>query len=371
MRARKITVRLSLYWRCLLSCLIFLVLTAADNRSKQQLGERNNMVFVSEARQLQRHQGRVTGVMFSPDRRQVLSMSNSALTMRLWDITTGKEIRQFVGHKTNVTDASFLPNGRQIISIDRDGQIQIHEVETGKVIQHFQAYNSHGDRIVLSRDGRIIVTSGGDYRTFFGKNVDCRVKLWERETAKEIGRFEGHTSFVQCIALSADGKFLLTGAGHLDGDKSPIDCTIRLWYVSTRKEIRRFSGHDNPVTTVTFSPDGHHVLSVGWDNIIRLWEIDTGKELRTFRGHTEDVWTLAYSPNGKYVVSGAGESYEIKKGKTLYADCTLRIWEAATGKELFSLAHPEPVFSAAFSPDGKCFVSGSDDGIVRLRYLKE
>eukprot|EP01047_Picozoa_sp_COSAG01_P054371 COSAG01_NODE_5934_length_3945_cov_2.537181_2_plen_91_part_01 len=49
------------------------------------------------------------------------------------------------------------------------------------------------------------------------------------------------------------------------------------------------------------------------------------------------------------------------------ADNTVRVWSAATGECVQTLAgHSSAVFSAQFSPDGQNIVSASDDKTVRV-----
>ncbi len=70
---------------------------------------------------------------------------------------------------------------------------------------------------------------------------------------------------------------------------------------------------------------------------------------------TEWINSVAFSPDGKRIVSG-------------YDDCTIRIWDAATGAQIGEplTGHTEWINSVAISPDGKRIVSGSRDKTIRI-----
>ena len=86
------------------------------------------------------------------------------------------------------------------------------------------------------------------------------------------------------------------------------------------RPIRTFKGHSDDVISVAFSPDGRTALSGsadilgGGDNTLKLWEAATGKELRTFTGHSDRVVSVTFSPDGRSALSGC-------------ADNTLRLWD--------------------------------------------
>src|SRR5438552_2302972 len=77
----------------------------------------------------------------------------------------------------------------------------------------------------------------------------------------------------------------------------------------------------------------------------------------TLKGHSEIVYAIAFSPDGKQVATGS-------------FDKTVRLWEAATGKEIKSFGgptgHQNLVLSVAFSTDGKMLASGSQDNTARV-----
>jgi Flp pilus assembly protein TadD len=83
---------------------------------------------------------------------------------------------------------------------------------------------------------------------------------------------------------------------------------------------------------------------------VRVWDADTGKELFTLNGHTGVVFGVSFSPDGRRLASTGN-------------DQTVRIWETTTGQELLRLdkGHTGPVSEASFRPGGRRLASGSSD----------
>ncbi|TYQ30162.1 WD40 repeat domain-containing protein [Pseudanabaena sp. UWO310] len=168
-------------------------------------------------------------------------------------------------------------------------------------------------------------------------------RLWEViYNIREANRLEGHNKPVTSVAFSPDGKTIASGSN---------DKTIKLWNLEG-KELRTLIGHRNGVWSVAFSPDGKTIASGSSDYTIKLWNL-AGKELRTLTGHSNWVESVAFSPDGKTIASGS-------------ADHTIKLWDLE-GKELRTLTgHSNIVMSVAFSPDGKSIASGSDDKTIKL-----
>ena len=57
------------------------------------------------------------------------------------------------------------------------------------------------------------------------------------------------------------------------------------------------------------------------DQTARIWDAESGKEIAVLKGHTEPVWSAAFSGDGKRVVTAS-------------EDNTARIWDAESGKEI-------------------------------------
>jgi WD40 repeat protein len=191
------------------------------------------------------------------------------------------------------------------------------------------AFTSDGGAILTcGKDGKARLTAGPNPDGAAGGNVATRLR-----------EFVGHTDFVQALALSPDGKFLVTGSR----DKS-----VREWEVTSGKQIRSFQGHMQEVTTVALRPDGRQVASASADGAIRLWDLSAADEHKALTDATDSLWAVAISADSKKVAAAG-------------ADKTVRVYDPQGGKLEAELAgHTAPVTSLAFFPDGRLASAGGD-----------
>jgi dipeptidyl aminopeptidase/acylaminoacyl peptidase len=155
----------------------------------------------------------------------------------------------------------------------------------------------------------------------------------------------GHDGPVTSAAFSPDGSRIVTASAA---------STARIWDAATAKEIAVLRGHASHVNSAAFSPDGSRIVTASRDWTARIWDAASAKETAVLRGHQWSVNSAAFSPDGSRVVTAAD-------------DKTARIWDAASGKVVAVLrGHDDTVYSAAFSRDGSRIVTASGDSTTRI-----
>src|SRR5262249_60589176 len=92
-------------------------------------------------------------------------------------------------------------------------------------------------------------------------------RVWDAATARPAGEPFRHAGKVRAVALSPDGRLLLTG-----GD----DRTARLWETATGRQVGAALAHGDAVEHVAFSPDGTTAATGSKDGTARLWDAAPG-----------------------------------------------------------------------------------------------
>ena len=333
----------------------------------------------------------VTSVAFSPDGERILSLTIDG-KVRVWNITPIKVIKKFEGHESRVLKVVFLLSGDKIVSND-ELTVRIWDLISGKETIIYE--NRHMGKAILSPNEDMILLNLGFlfyslrnlisgkkiikfdeekiHNYLFSPNgyemamVDKfdSIQIWKvmsGKTIRHLGRYNDRSaaySFrgrrdknVYSIAYSSRGDKIVSGSGR---EK------ITIWNARSGKMIKvlNFKEHDDDddedkssITSVVCSTNGK--IGVCFGNRVRIWDLISGKEIKMFEGHNDKVNSIAFFPNGDKIVSGS-------------KDKTVRIWELISGKEIKKFeGHQDSVSSVAVSPNGDKIASGSDDKTVRI-----
>ncbi|CDF36606.1 WD40-repeat containing protein [Chondrus crispus] len=240
---------------------------------------------------------------------------------------------------TSATCATFCERKGYVVVGYEDGTLRVWSTSERKVLRSFRGRRSKVHCVAMSRDGRRVVSGSGD----------MSVRVWDVETGEQVGEvLVGHTDVVLSVAMSGDGRRVVSGS---------FDKSVRVWNVETGAQVgEALVGHMGWVLSVAMSGDGRRVVSGSRDKSVRVWDVETGAQVgEALVGHTGWVLSVAMSRDGRRVVSGSRD-----KG--------VRVWDVETGAQVGEalVGHTGWVWSVAMSRDGRRVVSGSKDKSVRV-----
>ena len=315
-------------------------------------------------------------------------------------------------HGRSLTDLDFNSTGNLIatsgVDDDNNGTVCIWRLQDGQdpVFEKKLAMKTGSATAVsFSNDPQSEYVAAGD-----NKRIG---RIWKWRDDREVVLL-GHFDAVTSINFSPSNELVVS---------SSSDGTARVWRTADGSEVQQFSGHNAPVLSAVFAPDGKQIASGGADRRILLWSVDPSenrsqrvddviKQLRgdsipkpafhSFEGHDGTVQEVSFSLDGTRLVSSANDnqvyvwkvppkstdqaSMPILKlrghggwvracrftadGTQVLSGCDDRSWKVwrldSYREKLLLKDESQPILDARYSPLGEIIATSHSDGTVGL-----
>jgi len=263
-----------------------------------------------------------------------------------------------------VFDCDVTFDSSRLITGSADTTVKLWNVETGKELYSFNLQSSvvsvgfaHGDHMILAvqdQQGRGVVSSINLY------NIKDDTSQQSHEPVRELLCKESPIT----VALWGTLNQTII-SGHRDG-------SIRIWDTESGAVMRTITEHKGEIKSLQFSKDRTMFISASADKTAKLFDV---KDLAVMKTYTSDrpLNAACISPVFNHVIVGGGQqaihvTQTDQRAGHFEADFHHLVYADYMGSVK---GHFGPINALAFSPDGKSFASGSEDGYVRLHLFDE
>jgi WD40 repeat protein len=346
---------------------------------------------------LRGHVRTVTCLAVTADGKRLFSGSADR-TIKAWDLEAGRETLTLRQHAFPVTSLALAADGKQLVSasgeMGKTGEIKVWDLAAdrepltlftnfqvrfggltpaadgkrlfSKALQVFKVWSLETGKetltltltLTLPKQRTDVIDFWNPALAREGKWLalasDTTIQVWDLETSQQVRTLRGHAHQVTSLALSADGKRLVSAANARKSDPRPdgLPGEIKVWDLESGKETLTL--HGKYVHQLIVAADGKRLYSMNIGTIT-VWDLEAGKETATFdtpwevQDRADGLHTMVLSADGKRLVSTSSRKADPAKGM-IYE---IMVWDLDANKNIFTLPMSLPITSLALSTDGK------------------
>jgi WD40 repeat protein/energy-coupling factor transporter ATP-binding protein EcfA2 len=280
---------------------------------------------------LKAHQNAVKTIASIPGTNSFVSAGSDGMLLR-WDINNSQmDSDTLAMGRRDINTVDIASSGDFMLGAEnRMGLFYLDLKASGAQPVIFQGQDMNIRSIAISNDNKTAYTAGL-------KNI---IELWDINN-RSSEKYTETESRVNALTISPDGKVL---AGGLENGKT------LLWFINRSTDAIKLDSIQDNIHSITYTPDGKFLLCGTEKGVIRIYNMDNFKLEASLSGHNSRVTSIAVSGDGQKMVSTS-------------FDNRVLFWN------MNDLTSPPIVFTdnngfgyaAAFSSDGKYFITGSRD----------
>jgi WD40 repeat protein len=240
------------------------------------------------------------------------------------------------GHSSAINDVFFPPRSSNLFATCSAGGFHVWNSKTYQELLRVDIPRSECNCVAVPADGLVILTGW----------ADGRIRGYLPQSGKELWVInEAHLNGV--TAITCNGNRVITGG--MTGD-------ICVWQLNakSRNLLKTLKEHHQEVTQIRFSKDGNEFISASHDGSVILWDANRLTGRQRFLAQT--------------FFNGADLHAETGILVTVSSDKRIVFWDGFNAnviRELEASINGMPT-SVDLAADGKLFVTGGDDKLVKL-----
>ncbi len=316
------------------------------------------------------HDGTVWDFDVSPEGRYFLSVggvNRTGLGCIVWETATGRPYDAIQDRDFEEGELAWADGGKTILALSPDRVIKVFDIDSGRLRRSFKAPGNAASMGQFLQGGRL-----------FASTSETQVTVTDVPTGRIVRSLEGRRLKLDADShwgFSPDGRLLFEAAGR----------NVTVTTVATGKSVR-FAAE--PVQSFGFPCDsGGSLFTLTDRGVVQRWDVDSGKEVLSFRLPSQDkADDAAGPPNPAEIRAMSDRLFALKVSSD--AAILLETTSGRVVRRLEGLCDPRefldmgsPVRFVSFSPDGRTLAWGgygrppavslfeSASGKLRRRYV--
>lgn len=295
-----------------------------------------------------------------------------------------------------ISSVDYSPDGK-LLAVSGYHEVIVHRADGSGMVARLVGLSERIEKATFSHDGKRIAVTGGSPGRF------GEVQIWDLEKRKLLVSTQVTYDTIYGGDWSHDDKLFAFGCS---------DNTLRAIETKGGKQVLFQGAHSDWVLDAAFSKDSSHLCSVSRDRTLKLVVVKTEQFVDNITSITPGALKgglLAVDRHPKedqLLVGGAdgspkiyrmfrekarkiGDDYNLirrfdalpgrvfdtefdREAKRVVACSSadrkgeIRVYNAADGKQTWKVQLDEPIYTVAFSPDGKWVAAGGFKGVVRI-----
>lgn len=275
----------------------------------------------------------------------------------VWEWQSESYILKQQGHFDSMNALVYAPDGQRIVTVADDGKIKVWDIDSGFCIVTFTEHTSGVTACEFAKKGNVLFTS----------SLDGSIRAWDLIRYRNFRTFTAPTRLsFSCMAVDPSGE--VVAAGSVDSSD------IHIWSVQTGQLLDRLAGHEGPVCSLAFAPNGGLLVSGSWDRTARVWSIFSRTQTSEPLQLQSDVLDIAVRPDSAQLavstLDGQITFWSVSEGEQISGLDGRR--DASGGRKITdrrtaaNVAGTKSFSTIRYSTDGSCLLAGGNSKYICL-----
>lgn len=223
---------------------------------------------------LDKHKGPIFSLKWNKTSNYLLSGSVDHSVI-VWDAKTGEAIQQFKNHTAPTLDVDWRPSEDvSFACCSTDKMIYVCKLGEPRPLRGFQGHEDEVNAIRWDPSGSLLASCSDDFTA----------KIWKMNSERCVYDFRDHVKEIYTVKWSPTGKGSKNPNKDLLLASASFDATVKVWDVNVGKCLYNLTKHNDPVYSISFSPNGEYLASGSFDRCLHIWSLKDGSLVKTYNG---------------------------------------------------------------------------------------